>query len=88
MVRRISVLAALTMLLVFSTLFSAGATAPSCGSACVQNHNFCKSTCNGNAACLAQCQDEYECCQIICHGGTCRQGKKRGGDASALNKAR
>jgi hypothetical protein len=93
MIRRIFALAALTTLLVLSTLFSTGATstslattaAPSCGSACVQNLNFCKSTCNGNPICLAQCQEEYDCCQIICHGGTCRQGKKRGGGASAMN---
>lgn len=45
--------------------------ASNCGSSCVQNYSFCKSTCGGDPMCLAQCKDEYDCCQIICHGGTC-----------------
>ena len=84
MTRRIFPIAALGMLLVVSMMFSTGAAstrtpfkttaAPvSCGSACVQNLSFCRSTCNGNSICLAQCQDEYECCQVICHGGSCRR---------------
>jgi len=43
----------------------------SCGSNCVQNYNFCKSTCGGNPICLAHCKEEYDCCQLICHGQSC-----------------
>ena len=80
MIRRILALASLVLLLVVSSLFSTPlkttAAPVSCGSACVQNLNFCNSTCNGNATCLAQCREEYDCCQVICHGGTCRSQKK------------
>ena len=96
MIRRIFVLATLVLLLGVSTLFSSGSAsthtplkttaAPvSCGSTCVQNLNFCNSTCNGNSTCLAHCQDEYECCQILCHGGTCRSSQKK--DAATVKKA-
>lgn len=47
--------------------------AASCGSVCLQNLNTCKAACGGDTACLAQCQSEYECCQIQCHGGSCRK---------------
>jgi len=96
MIRRIFGLAPLVLLLVVSTLFSTGtasthtpvkptAAPVSCGSACVQNLNFCNSTCNGNPTCLAQCQDEYECCQILCHGGSCRRPPTKG--TSTVKKA-
>lgn len=88
MAPRISALVGMTTLLVLSMLFSTNAAstkptlgttvvAVSCGSICVQNRNFCNSTCNGNQICLAECQEEYECCQVLCHGGTCRQAKKQ-----------
>lgn len=87
MTLRISALVGVTMLLVVSLFFSTNAAsakptpgttvvALGCGSSCVQNLNFCNSTCNGNQTCLAQCQAEYECCQILCHGGSCRQARK------------
>jgi hypothetical protein len=90
MALRISALAGVTILLVLSMLSSKNAAsakptpettvvAVSCGSACVQNLSFCNSTCNGNQICLAQCQEEYQCCQILCHGGTCRQAKGQKG---------
>lgn len=85
MIRRIFSLATLVLLLVVSTGFSLEPTAaPSCGSACVQNRAFCNSTCNNDPVCLAQCQEEYDCCQIICHGGTCRAKTK---DTSKVKKA-
>lgn len=57
----------------------------SCGSGCVQNLSFCRNSCNGNSTCLAQCQAEYECCQIMCHGGSCRRPQSN--RASTMNKA-
>src|SRR6185295_4568989 len=92
MTRRIFSLAPLVLLLVMSTPFSTGtastslkptAAPVSCGSACAQNRAFCNSTCNNDPTCLAQCQDEYECCLIICHGGTCRRPEK---GASTMKK--
>lgn len=71
------------LLLVLSLLFSpvAGSTenrtaapapvATSCAH-CITDRNACQAACNGNADCLATCQSEYECCLIICHGGSCR----------------
>ena len=59
------------MVLCAGSLTEISRAAPSCGSECVQNYNFCKSTCGGDPICLAQCKDEYDCCQVICHGGTC-----------------
>jgi hypothetical protein len=88
MATRISALVGVTTLLVLSMFFSTNAAsskptlgttavAQSCGSICVQNRQFCISSCNGNQICLAQCQEEYECCQVLCHGGTCRQAKRQ-----------
>jgi len=95
MALRISALVSMTVLLVLSMLVNTntasgkptlGTTvvAMSCGSICVQNRQFCNSTCNGNQICLAECQEEYDCCQVLCHGGVCRQTKK--GDGAAANK--
>jgi hypothetical protein len=76
---KILCLVAMLVLLVFSLVFSvaqAGSpVAPSCGSVCVQNLNTCKASCAGNPNCLSQCQAEYECCQVLCHGGVCRKAK-------------
>ena len=76
MAKRIFVLVGMTTLLVLSMLFSTTAAPQSCGSICVQNRQFCISTCNGNQICLDECQEEYDCCQVLCHGGACRQAKK------------
>lgn len=83
--RRILALTAPALLLVLSLLFSpvAGSTehrtaapAPAATSCayCITDRNACQAACNGNADCLATCQSEYECCLIICHGGSCRSG--------------
>ena len=87
MIRRIFALTGLVSLLVASILFSTGAastqmaartnrtvTAESTSCAhCITDRNACNDACGGNSECLAQCQAEYECCLIICHGGSCRQ---------------
>ena len=60
-----------TMLLCTGIGSTASPAAPSCGSNCVQNYNFCKSTCGSDPICLAHCKEEYDCCQLICHGQSC-----------------
>jgi hypothetical protein len=74
------VLIVFAVLLSTSTLFSivtpqSDAAVFSCGSICVQTLNSCKAACDGNQACITQCESEYTCCQILCHGGSCRQAK-------------
>lgn len=86
MAKRISALVGVTILLVLSMqssrnvasgkpTLSTTVVAVSCSSMCVQNRNFCNSTCNGDPTCLAECQEEYDCCLILCHNGVCRQAK-------------
>jgi hypothetical protein len=40
---------------------------------CITDRNACQAACNGNAECLSICQSEYECCLIMCHGGSCNK---------------
>jgi hypothetical protein len=42
---------------------------------CITDRNACQTACNGNAECLSICQSEYECCLIMCHGGSCRDSR-------------
>ena len=40
---------------------------------CITDRNACQAACNGNAECLSICQSEYQCCLIMCHGGSCNK---------------
>lgn len=85
--KRFSTITLFALLLVVSAIFSVTSTAtpPSCGSVCVQSLNACKTACAGNQACIAQCQAEYECCQIQCHGGSCKQSVTAPGVTAAVS---
>jgi hypothetical protein len=74
MKRRIVILT-MAILLAVSSFFVPNIVALGCAH-CITDRNACQAACNGNAECLAICQSEYECCLIMCHGGTCKQNNK------------
>ena len=67
---------------------TAQAGAPSCSVNCIVNYNICTDSCNGDPICLADCQEERDCCLVICHGGVCLKGSSAStpGKAESLKR--
>jgi len=77
-----SIVLAITLLCAGNVSFTADAAtgaapasihpaAPGCAVECYNNYVICKNSCDGDPTCLAQCQEERDCCMVICHGGQC-----------------
>jgi hypothetical protein len=59
------------MVMCAGSLTTASPARPSCATVCFNNYIACKNSCAGDPTCLAECEADFDCCRIICHGQDC-----------------